>query len=809
MNRYICIHGHFYQPPRENPWWEDIEFQDSAYPYHDWNRRITTECYGPNTASRILGSDRKIIDIVNNYANISFNFGPTLLAWMQNHEPEIYKGIITADKISLQKFSGHGSAIAQVYNHMIMPLVNSRDKRTQVIWGIKDFESRFNRKPEGMWLAEAAVDLETLDILAEYGIKFTILGPRQAKRVKKFEDKRWKNVVDSKIDPKMPYLCRLPSGRTITIFFYDGPVSNDIAFSGLLNSGEGLANRLVSVFNNSEQSQLVHAATDGETYGHHHVYGEMALSYCLYYIESMDLAKITIYGEYLEKFPPTYEVEIFENSSWSCSHGVERWRSSCGCKLGAFPGWQQDWRAPLREAMDWLRDKLVNVFQEHMGGLVNDPWQVRDDYIDVIWERKVEKIELFISKHAKKELSQEEKVKLLKLLEMQRHAMLMYTSCGWFFDDISGIETIQIIQYAARAIQLAQDVSGLALEKDYLKLLKKAPSNIPEIEDGAHVFSLHVKRATIEAVRVGVHYAVTALFKDYPDTAKIHAYTIVKQAFERQQVENQKLVFGQVFVRSDITLEEDSVCFVSLYSEDHDIIAGANKKSAFQSWDNIFQEIKDKFMQSDITEVMRLVDNYFSDHQYSLQYLFKDEQRQVLREIFKQSQDKIELSFRKIYEEYSSLLQAVESAHIPMPRYLAAVLDLVFDTDIRKALEADEPDFNELNRLIKEFKRWSLQIDRNNLSFIASKQINKFMNQWAKNIDDLSLLEKIINFLKIIEGLTLNVKIWRVQNVYFAIGKEHLHAKQYKLTQADEHSIKWVNYFNELGNYLKVKVEEI
>ena len=184
MEHYVCIHGHFYQPPRENPWLEEVELQDSAYPYHDWNERITEECYRPNMASRILGPDRKIIDIVNNYSKISFDFGPTLLSWLERHAPDVYQGVIDADKKSQERFSGHGAAIAQAYNHIIMPLANSRDKRTQIAWGIYDFEHRFGRKPEGMWLPETAVDLETLDILAEYGIKFTILSPHQAKRVR-------------------------------------------------------------------------------------------------------------------------------------------------------------------------------------------------------------------------------------------------------------------------------------------------------------------------------------------------------------------------------------------------------------------------------------------------------------------------------------------------------------------------------------------------------------------------------------------------------------------------------------------------
>ena len=342
MERYICIHGHFYQPPRENAWLESIEVQDSAYPYHDWNERITAECYAPNTASRILDGEGYITKLVNNYSKISFNFGPTLLSWLKDNHSDIYQAILEADRLSQENFSGHGSAMAQAYNHMIMPLANRRDKYTQVVWGIADFGHRFGRKPEGMWLPETAVDLETLDIMAEEGIKFTVLAPTQASRVRRIGADDWEDVSDASIDPTMAYRLNLPSGREIALFFYDGPISRNIAFEDTLDSGEKFAYRLTDAFSEERDwPQLVHIATDGETYGHHHRFGDMALAFALEYIEANNLAAITNYGEYLEKNPCTYEVEIFENTSWSCTHGVERWRSDCGDNSGGNPNWNQ------------------------------------------------------------------------------------------------------------------------------------------------------------------------------------------------------------------------------------------------------------------------------------------------------------------------------------------------------------------------------------------------------------------------------------------------------------------------------------
>ncbi|PKL60331.1 MAG: glycoside hydrolase, partial [Methanomicrobiales archaeon HGW-Methanomicrobiales-4] len=421
MNRYICIHGHFYQPPRENPWLEEIEIEDSAYPFHDWNERITAECYAPNASSRILGSGKEIIDIVNNYSRISFNFGPTLLSWIERHKPELYAQILQADRESQKRFSGHGSAIAQVYNHIIMPLAPTRDKQTEVIWGIQDFIFRFNRRPEGMWLAETAVDIETLDILAEQGILFTILDPEQAKKIKTSRDTVWTEIQQGKFDISKPYLCRLPTGRSIAIFFYDHGIASELAFGTLLSNGENFADRMMSTFSGqSDTPRILSIATDGETYGHHHRFGDMALAYALHTIESKQRAEITIFGEYLEKHPPTDEVEIHENSSWSCIHGVERWRSNCGCRtyhacLISDPQacvsltsdttsynsrlWNQKWRTPLREAMNHLNSRLSELYEKEAADLFSDAWVARNEYIDIILDRSEKSLNWFFAKN--------------------------------------------------------------------------------------------------------------------------------------------------------------------------------------------------------------------------------------------------------------------------------------------------------------------------------------------------------------------------------------------------------------------------
>lgn len=470
--KYVCIHGHFYQPPRENPWTGLVDPQMSAAPFHDWNERVTAECYEPNTAARVLDGSGKVRRTIDNYSMISFNFGPTLLSWMERERPDVYASILRADAESSGCFSGHGGAIAQGYNHIIMPLANSRDKKTQVIWGIRDFRSRFGRCPEGMWIPETAVDIETLEIMAAEGIGFTILAPHQALRVRE-PGGGWIDVSGGAIDTTVPYWCMLPSGGRIAIFFYDGRIAHDIAFGDLLDDGARFAKRMIdatAVKRNRES--LSHAAVDGETFGHHHRFGDMALAYCLETIEKDPDAQLTVYGEFLEKSPPEREVVVAGKTSWSCSHGVERWRSDCGCRAGEHPEWNQKWRGPLRKAFDDLREVLDPLFEKEGAKFFVDPWKARDNYIDVLLKGRTPDME----------------ERALELLEMQRYAMLMYTSCGWFFDDISRIETIQVLRYSAHAVELAENISGLQIEAPFLKALEKVPGNTPETPDAREFF---------------------------------------------------------------------------------------------------------------------------------------------------------------------------------------------------------------------------------------------------------------------------------------------------------------------------------
>jgi alpha-amylase/alpha-mannosidase (GH57 family) len=449
--------------------------QPTAAPWHDWNERITVECYAANARASILDDAGSVVRTVNTYERISFDFGPTLLSWLEENAHETYQAIIGADAASAMRFGGHGSAMAQAYNHTILPLTNQRDKVTQVRWGIADFEHRFGRRPEGLWLPETAVDTETLDVLAREGIVFTVLSPYQAASVQG-EDGVWHELEAGSVDTRIPYLIDLPEGRSISVFFYHGPLSQEIAFNGLLNDGRALAHRLIEAGGDPNDGlDLVHVATDGESYGHHHRHGEMALAVALDLIDDANDVRLTNYAEFLMISQAKGKASIIEASSWSCAHGVERWRADCGCSSGLHPGWNQQWRKPLRAALDWLRDELIEPFEVLGADLFDDPWAARDAYIAVVLGESEDR---FMALHARAGLSLEQRVTAMGLLEIQHRAMLMYTSCGWFFDDISGLEAVFVLRHAGRVTELARQVLGCDPEPEFLARLESVPSNV-------------------------------------------------------------------------------------------------------------------------------------------------------------------------------------------------------------------------------------------------------------------------------------------------------------------------------------------
>jgi alpha-amylase/alpha-mannosidase (GH57 family) len=805
--RYVCIHGHFYQPPRENPWLETVETQDSAAPFHDWNERICAECYAPNGAARILNHKKQIVRIANNYARISFDFGPTLLSWLRQNAPRTYRMIELGERRSRRNFGGHSSAMAQVYNHIIMPLANRRDRMTQIRWGIADYQAHFGAEPEGMWLAETAADMETLELLAQHGIKFTVMAPHQCHRIRPLngEDNKWVETPDSTVDTSHPYLVRFDSGVSIAVFFYNGPNSRAIAFEGLLNSGEHFAARLKSQFTDAAEPQLATVATDGESYGHHHKHGEMALAYAISLLDRDKTAKLCNYGFFLEQFPPEYECEIVEDASWSCAHGVDRWQHDCGCN-GGRPGWNQKWRTPLRDALDELRDALV-PFTEHEGiKLFHDVWAARDGYIQVILNRNPETVDSFLRAHQNHPLSEEECGRALKLMEMQRHAQLMYTSCGWFFDDIGGIETVQIIAYAARVIQLAQqlfDEQAAGLEPDFLARMALAKSNDPVLGDGAKIYRHTVKAKELRLEQVAAHYAISSVFTPVPDATDLYCYRVRRISYDIFTSGRGRLAVGRVHITSAITENSDSFSFAVLHFGDQNITAavrsyGESEASAFQEFSDAAAE---HVSRADFPEVIRLIDRFYGRADYSLTSLFTDEQRRIVRLILNSTLWDIENSLTSIYQDHASLLHFLSQAGLPKPPALTLAAGFAINAGLRRTLESDPVDVAQLRSYLSLAKADQVALDIPTLSYISDQRMKRVMSELQVSGGSLEILERALVLARALSELPFEPNLWQAQNIWY----ELLRSQSVELSAlSDEDRQTLEKNFNELGSWLSI-----
>ncbi|HXU38187.1 MAG TPA: DUF3536 domain-containing protein [Blastocatellia bacterium] len=776
-NRFVCIHGHFYQPPRENPWLEDVEVEDSAAPYHDWNERITAECYAPNAVARILDGEGKIIELVSNYEKTSFNFGPTLLSWLERRQNNVYQQILEADVHSVTDHAGHGNAIAQCYNHAIMPLASLRDKLTQVRWGIADFEFRFGRKPEGMWLPETAVDTSTLQVLAEHGIKFTILSPHQAEAVRA-PGEDWQAVPQRRIDPTRAYRCQLNDGKHIDLFFYDAPVSHDISFENLLRSGDRFAERLVSSFDDRrEHSQLVSVATDGETFGHHFKFGEMALAYALGKIAREGLARITNYGEYLALHPPTHEVRIRENTSWSCAHGVERWRSDCGCNSGNTHCHQR-WRGPLREAFDWLRGKLDIVFEHQGSALLRDVWAALDDYISVILDRSAKTRDAFLDKHARHQLPESEKVNIWRLLEMQRHAALMYTSCGWFFDDISNIETVKNIEYAARAIQLAREASGADLEPQFVALLAKAPGSKPHLSNGAKVYDALVK-PSITSLRKGLaHYGISSLVEEYATEQRIFSFEFDRQDYRREKTLARTIAIGSVNVRSSITRERFEGMFVVLHLGSYDFHCSVRKRLPVDQYEKLAATLFRSFNEDSTRDLLRAIDAGFDGESFALKDLFNDERRKIGRLLLGDALERSRDHYRRIYEESRDVMRLLASMKIPAPDSLRQAAEYVLTQKLEQAcseLRSEALSETQLSEaaatILREADSLGCTVDLSGLKGALEEFVYSSLVAYRTDREETKA-ESALHFLRLAERLGVSLDLWRLQNLLWSLSSE-------------------------------------
>lgn len=812
---YLTIHGHFYQPPRENPWLEAVELQDSASPFHDWNERINSECYNPNSVSKIVDSRNKILDVVNNYEYISYNFGPTLLSWMEEYAPLAYERVIKADIESVGEHDGHGNAIAQVYNHMIMPLANERDKQTQVVWGIKDFESRFGRKPEGMWLAETAVDTDTLRVLVENGIKYTILSPYQALKVRKIGDKDWSDVSWGNIDPARAYRYYIDhsSGKYIDLFFYDGAISKSVAFDEILKDGNKFIRRLKEgVSENRHYPQLINIATDGESYGHHTKFGDMALSYVLRARAKEEGFKIVNYAQYLEKHPSEMEVDIKQSSSWSCFHGVGRWVEDCGCSTGGHPGWNQKWRKPLRDALDYLRDELVTVFEKEGKNYFKDAWKARNNYINVILDRSELSIKKFQKENFVAGLAEDKVVKAMELLEMQRQAMLMYTSCGWFFSEISGIETTQIMKYAARAMQLAQNFSKKDLEKRFLEILDEAKSNFPEFGTGKDIYEKFVKPSVVTTKQIASLWAISSLYRDFEDEEDVYCYKIKKQAYKKVQRGTSKLVVGHIEIESKITLQKSNLMFALVQYSNGDFHCAIKEFSDETEYLNIQKELFRIFILSPLTEIIRALDEYFGREYFTLKDIFIEERRKILQVMLQGKMQKFGQMYQEIYTEGKSSIYHMQSLGLSIPDEFKISAGYTLghqfnDLIVNAKGFLDSEIIQAAGDINFETKKIGIEIDKTPSNNVFSQKISQNISRLAQNLE-IQQAEATLEIFDNIEKLELHVDITEAQNIYFnkvfhEIGE--IIEKMNKKSQAFD--AKFISILLEIGQKLNINTD--
>ncbi len=681
--KHVCIHGHFYQPPRENPWLEELEHESSAAPAHDWNERIAAECYGPNAASVVLDDDGKIVDLVNNYRSMSFNFGATLLRWMQKHAPAAYAAVLSADRDSAAQNHGHGNAIAQVYNHAILPLCNARDKRTQIRWGARDFELRFGRKAEGMWLAETACDVDTLAVLADEGIAFTILSPYQAKGWRFLDGSPWRSCEDGSIPTGRAYLHQRASGRPLHLFFYDGAIARGVAFERVLSDASHLIGSIDAAYHRRQtrerESWLVHTATDGESYGHHFQRGDMALAAALSRLKRDPLVRLTNYGSFLAQNTVCAEAQVLDVSAWSCAHGVGRWQRDCGCNMHGGPGWNQRWREHLRAALDVLRDFLAPHFEEQMARFCRDPWEARDRYIDVVFDRTLAR--QFAASQMRSSASTDDVVRFFRLLEMQRALLLMYTSCGWFFDDISGQESVILLKYAARALELASAAGLPSCTETFLAVLQRAESNVRAADgtkrSGRDIFCSLAQPAAASADSVVVSYALRALTQRNKRSDTLYAWRVTAHDEQRLTKGAVPCVVGRVALQDERTLDTRDHLYALAHFGGLDFRCSVKPFTPGTDLSAVMSRVRASAVEGNTQAVMRTLDDVFGPQVLTLKDAFLDLRQHAARSIAVDKMGLLLAVGRELVDNHRSLLGSLRDLGVDLAAHVATLVAFV------------------------------------------------------------------------------------------------------------------------------------
>jgi alpha-amylase/alpha-mannosidase (GH57 family) len=794
---YVTIHGHFYQPPRENPYLGTIERQPSAAPFHNWNERIDHECYRPNAFARVLNDGGELVGIVNNYEYLSFNIGATLMNWLERYDRSVYQKIIEADRKSCQRLNGHGNAIAQVYNHIIMPLANERDKYTQIRWGKEDFRSHFGRDPEGMWLAETAVDYATLEALVAEGIKFIILAPSQAERCRPLAtdvnpDPHWVEVGGGEIDATRPYRCYLKAKDDsserpyIDIFFYDGPISNDMGFSDVLNSSHNLVGRLGQAVRNDERpTQVISVATDGETFGHH----KGGTEKCLAYAFSVEFAQhhwtVTNFAHYLSICPPSWEVELKPVTAWSCCHGVERWQDDCGC--GGGGAWHQQWRRPLRESLNWLRDRLAEVYEDAGSQFFVDVWAARDEYVRVMRDRSVANVNRFLMRHQAQELSELEKVDALRLLEMQRHSLLMFTSCGWFFEEISRPEGTQILRYASRAMELAGDVAGVDLEKQFLELLAFAPSNVESFRSGDEIYRQLVITAQVSLEQVAAHYAINSLFATYARDLRVYCYNAKQLDYQLRRMGTLSLAVGHLQLISEVTHECKEFVFAVLHLGSWDFHCCIQPFKGRRFYSELKEQLFASLEQASVAHAIMAMTQFFGEQSFSLSDLFAEERQRIMKLLSQETVTRLNQLYTQVYRDNYGIMMAFRRDELPIPQELQVAAEVALGHQLLTAVrlleaessngEINESYLTQVEAIVTEAGYQGCDFHTQEVKEVLERLLVRSVEHILHHSEPGAIEAAIRNVERLLDlghGLDIGLSITRAQEVYLLALESHI-----------------------------------
>jgi alpha-amylase/alpha-mannosidase (GH57 family) len=733
----LIIHGHFYQPPRENPWTGQVDPEPSAAPFHDWNERVYQECYRPNAFGRIVDRFQRVSRIGNNYAEMSFNVGPTLLAWLARKHPVTLNRMRDADRASARKRGGHGNAIAQAYNHTILPLSSPRDRKTQIRWGIEDFRFHFGRAPEAMWIPETACNDATLGALIDAGMKFAILAPGQAARIRPIGAEDWIDVEGVRVDPRFPYRYshRDGSGRSMVLFFYDGALARAIAFEGALASSQGLVDRFTHA--GGGPGRLIHAATDGESYGHHYRFGDRCLSYALTTEAPERGFRMTNYGEFLSENPPTMEVEISpgpdgEGTSWSCAHGVRRWRADCGCQSGAKERWDQAWRAPLRSALNLLRDRAAEQFEAAARDFLADPWEVRDAYIAKVVDPTLSG-RAFLTPFQRRKLGDAEVTRSLKLLEMQRNAMLMFTSCGWFFADISGIEAVQVMKYAARVLDGLGSLGLEVPEKPFLEVLAEAQSNVRSQGTGADVFRKQSDHCRVSQERLAAHLSFERLVDHQPDTGEEAGHRYQFALARREQEGRMKLATSIVRLESLATGESTSFAAGAVHLGGVDFYSVVRPGVAPEEFAPAVEKVWAKFYSGSLPSFLRSLSEEFGPDEFGLSDVLPDGRSRVFEIVFGDIVKSLKEQYSRLYDDNRRVIEMLRKGGFELPEALKTAAEFAlarrFEEEVIRQNGSRDPNaYDGAIAIEAEAEKYGFHLDRTAVKKFFEEKILEDVN---------------------------------------------------------------------------------